>query len=88
MAAADGVNVATNGVRNGLGSTTGTVSISRLNVGVPNCTDVAPVAWIVCTVPLVSAPAHTALPVATESTSTQHEPVPVAVIWNELLGTV
>ena len=85
-AAADGVNVAVNGVRSGLGSTTGMVSTAKVRVGVPNCTVVAPEAWMFWTVPADSSPAHTVVPVAAEATWTQHDPVPVAVIWNEALG--
>jgi len=81
VAAADGVNVATNGVRSGEGRTTGMVSTSRVNVGVPNCTVVDPVAWMFCTVPAESSPAQRVVPVVDEATWTQHEPVPVAVIW-------
>ena len=79
-AADDGVKVATNGVRSGLGSTTGIVSTESVSVGVPNWTVVAPVTSTFWVVPAESAPAHTVLPVATEPTWTQHEPVPVTVI--------
>jgi hypothetical protein len=81
VAVADGLKVATNGVWSGEGSTTGMVSTARVRVGVPNCTVVVPEAWTFCTVPVVSSPAQTALPVVDESTSTQHVPVPVRVIW-------
>jgi hypothetical protein len=81
VAAADGVNVATNGVRSGEGRTTGMVSTSRVSVGVPNCTVVVPVAWTFCTVPAESSPAQMVAPVVDEATWIQHEPVPVAVIW-------
>ena len=81
VAAADGANVATNGVRSGEGRTTGTVSTSRVSVGVPNCTVVVPVAWTFCTVPAESSPAQMVAPVVDEATWTQHVPVPVAVIW-------
>jgi hypothetical protein len=86
-AAADGVNVAVNGVRSGLGSTTGIVSTANVSVGVPNCTVVTPDAWMFWTVPADRSPAPTVVPVAAEATWTQHDPVPVAVIWNEVLGT-
>ena len=79
-AAADGVNVAVKGVRSGVGSTTGMVSTDNVRVGVPNCTVVAPVAWTFWVEPADSSPAHTVEPVDTESTCTQHEPVPVTVI--------
>ena len=81
VAAADGVNVATNGVRSDEGRTTGMVSTSRVSVGVPNCTVVVPVAWTFWTVPAESSPAQMVAPVADEATWTQQEPVPVAVIW-------
>ena len=84
----DGVNVATKGVRSGVGNTTGMVFTVRVSVGVPNWTVVAPVAWMFWTVPAESSPAHSVAPVATVSTCTQQEPVPVAVIWYEALGTV
>jgi len=84
-AAADGVNVAVNGVCSGLGRTTGMVSTARVSVGVPNCTVVTPDAWMFWTVPADSSPAHTVAPVA-EATWTQQAPVPVAVSWNEALG--
>ena len=88
VAVGDGTNVATNGVRTVVGSTTGMVSTWSVRVGVPNCTVVDPEAWTFCTVPAESSPAHTALPVDVESTSTQHDPVPVMVIWNVVWGTV
>jgi hypothetical protein len=81
VAVADGLKVATNGVRTGDGRTTGIVSTSSVRAGVPNCTVVTPEAWTFCTVPELSSPAHTDLPVVDESTSTQHVPVPVSVIW-------
>jgi len=88
VAVADGVKVATNGVRSGVGSTTGMVSTWRDSVGVPNCTVVDPVAGMFWTVPADSSPAHTVAPVAAEVTWTQHEPVPVMVIWYVVCGTV
>ncbi len=81
VAVDDGANVATNGVRRVVGNTTGMVSTWRVSVGVPNCTVVDPAAWTFWTVPADSSPAQTALPVVAESTSTQHVPVPVMVIW-------
>ena len=80
VAADDGANVATNGVRRVAGSTTGMVSTWSVRVGVPNCTVVDPAAWTFWTVPAVSSPAQTVLPVVAESTWTQHDPVPVRVI--------
>ncbi len=88
VAVDDGVKVATNGVRSGVGSTTGMVSTWRDSVGVPNCTVVDPVAWTFCTVPADSSPAHTVAPVDAVSTWTQHGPVPVMVIWYVVWGTV
>ena len=81
VAVADGLKVATNGVCSGDGRTTGMVSTSSVRVGVPNCTVVTPEASMFCTVPELSSPAQTVLPVVDESTWTQHEPVPVRVIW-------
>jgi hypothetical protein len=80
VAVADGENVATNGVRNGDGSTTGTLSTWRVSAGVPNCTVVDPLAATFWTVPTDNSPAHNVAPVATDPTWTQHEPVPVTVI--------
>lgn len=77
---ADGENVAKNGVRKDVGSTTGTPSTWRVSAGVPNCTVVVPLAATFWTVPADSAPAHTVVPVAPDPTWTQHEPVPVMVI--------
>ena len=88
VAVDDGVKVATNGVRNGVGSTTGMVSTWRDSVGVPNCTVVDPVAWTFWTVPADSSPAHKVAPVDAVSTWTQHGPVPVMVIWYVVWGTV
>ena len=62
------------------------MSTASVRVGVPNCTVVVPDAWMFWVVPGRSSPAHTVDPVD-ESTSTQHAPVPVAVIWYDTLGT-
>ena len=68
VAVDDGANVATNGVRTGVGSTTGMDSTWSVRVGVPNCTVVEPEASTFWTVPADSSPAHTVEPVAVEST--------------------
>jgi hypothetical protein len=80
VAVADSEKVATNGVRNEVGSTTGTPSTWRVSDGVPNCTVVEPLAATFWTVPADSSPAHTVVPVTPDPTWTQHEPVPVMVI--------
>ena len=80
VAVTDGENVATNGVRNGDGSTTGTPSTWRLSAGVPNCTVVDPLAATFWTVPTDNSPAHSVAPVATDPTWIQQGAVPVAVI--------
>ena len=58
----EGLNVATNGVRNGVGSTTGMPSTSRVTAGVPNWTVVVPEAGTCWTVPALNSPAHTVDP--------------------------
>ena len=68
VATADGEKVATNGVRNEVGRTTGTPSTWRVKVGVPNCTVVDPLAGTFWTVPAESSPAHTVAPVAPDPT--------------------
>jgi hypothetical protein len=88
VAVADGLKVATNGVWTGVGRTTGMVSTSSVRVGVPNCTVVVPEAWTFCTVPAFSSPAQTVVPVDAVTTSTQHVPVPVSVIWYVVWGSV
>ena len=87
VAVSDGENVATNGVRKDVGSTTGTPSTWRVRAGVPNWTVVVPLAATTWTVPAESAPAHTVVPVAPDPTWTQHDPVPVMVIWKVEWGT-
>jgi hypothetical protein len=86
-AAATGWNVATNGVWNGVGSTTGTVPTVKETEAAPIWTAVGPVAWITWTFPAWSDPVHSVDPEAKVEASIQQGPVAVTVIWKELLPT-
>ncbi len=78
-AAAVGWKVATNGARTGVGSTTGTLSMAMVTVGVPSCTVMVPLAGTTWTVPAWTSPAHSVEPDEELVTATQQVPVPVTV---------
>jgi hypothetical protein len=75
----DGSNVASNGERKGVGSTTGTPSSANEAAVVPNCTLTMPLAWISCVAPAWSVPAHNVEPVVAVVADTQHGPVVLTV---------
>ncbi len=77
--AVDGSNVASNGERKGVGSTTGTPLSAKDAAVVPSCTLTMPLAWISCVAPAWSVPAHNVEPVMAVVADTQHGPVVVTV---------
>jgi hypothetical protein len=70
----EGWKVATNGVFDGVGSTTGTPSRDRAPVADPSSTVIVPVAGITWEAPACMVPVHNVEPVEVEVAWTQHGP--------------